>query len=781
MHSSFGSLHRRLSVPFAAASLSLCLILPPTPSAPARLEQARVSQIVREVNLLPDQAAPRPAKVSDEVRDGTAIRTGAESRAELVFTDETLARLGANTIFSFKEGTRNLDLGGGAMLLRVPKGAGGAQIKTAGISAAITGTTVLLEYHPDAYCKFIVLEGTGRIFRNNRVGESVLVHAGQMLIVNPKGTGLPEPVEVDLERLMKTSLLITGFPPLASSDLIARAIGAQTEQKNEGDLVNTNLVIFGGGTGVSLLDPTRTALLDQANANPLRPGHSPTPSPTETPAPTETPTPTSSPTPTMSPTPSPTETPTPTITPTPTVSPTPTSTPTPTVSPSPSKFGTPPVISSLVPYLIGSDTTINTDPTITTNGVTDFGKIYRDSELDGAASQWFFGSTSDFDNMIGFDQGIFVGDRAPIAAFKFASLSLVGNPTLVIPEGAPNNLALVSVGDMTSGASAVVFNLPNLNFLFLGTEDGSITLSSNLTFENIPTLAAYARGAGSVLTFDAAVTGSAIVGLLSEGSILATDSLTIEEASGATAPNGFIVSLLAGETIEIGQDLTLSISNTDTMTMALTVVTSLGDISVNGENGVSLAINNAGAQIDGQAFLGMSAGGNLTTSLLNLLLDNGSGGTINTAAGISCSASGTLTTTSDAILILNNGDPGGTIVGTATLNLSGTAISIGGVLVAVVANNDGGTIEGFANVFVNATGALDVTADVDAVIWCVDYVRVHRLLPARLRRILTRNEAQVFTPELLGEATQILGQVISAHLTRRAFATPSVADWVPLV
>jgi 2-aminoadipate transaminase len=37
------------------------------------------------------------------------------------------------------------------------------------------------------------------------------------------------------------------------------------------------------------------------------------------------------------------------------------------------------------------------------------------------------------------------------------------------------------------------------------------------------------------------------------------------------------------------------------------------------------------------------------------------------------------------------------------------------------------------------------------------------------------------TPELIGEATQILGQVISAHLTRRAFATPSMADWVPLV
>jgi hypothetical protein len=47
----------------------------------------------------------------------------------------------------------------------------------------------------------------------------------------------------------------------------------------------------------------------------------------------------------------------------------------------------------------------------------------------------FYGSTSDFDNSIGFDQIIFVGDRAPIAAFKFSALSLIGNPVIVIPEG----------------------------------------------------------------------------------------------------------------------------------------------------------------------------------------------------------------------------------------------------------------------------------------------------------------------------------------------------------
>ena len=55
------------------------------------------------------------------------MRTGVESRSELTFSDLTIARLGANTIFSVNEGTRTIDLGGGAILVRVPKDSGGAQ------------------------------------------------------------------------------------------------------------------------------------------------------------------------------------------------------------------------------------------------------------------------------------------------------------------------------------------------------------------------------------------------------------------------------------------------------------------------------------------------------------------------------------------------------------------------------------------------------------------------------------------------------------------------------
>src|SRR5438132_4692686 len=180
----------------------------------AELKEAHVTRIIKDVRLLPAQAAPRPAVVNDNVRDGTAVRTGADSRTELTFTDQTLARLGANTIFSFKEGTRKVDLASGAMLLYVPKNVGGAKIDTAAVTAAITGTTCLIKSHRDSYTKLIFLEGSGRVFLKRHPDQSVVLHAGEMLIVRSNATSLPHPQKINLRLLRRTSPLL--YPPLPS-------------------------------------------------------------------------------------------------------------------------------------------------------------------------------------------------------------------------------------------------------------------------------------------------------------------------------------------------------------------------------------------------------------------------------------------------------------------------------------------------------------------------------------------------------------------------------------
>jgi hypothetical protein len=61
--------------------------------------------------VLPSNASPRPAAVNDDVRHGTAVQTGVQSRSELTFKDQTITRLGEKTIFSVGEGSRAIDLG----------------------------------------------------------------------------------------------------------------------------------------------------------------------------------------------------------------------------------------------------------------------------------------------------------------------------------------------------------------------------------------------------------------------------------------------------------------------------------------------------------------------------------------------------------------------------------------------------------------------------------------------------------------------------------------------
>ena len=103
------------------------------------LKEAKVTQVIQDVRVLPSNASPRPAAVNDDVRHGTAVQTGVQSRSELTFKDQTITRLGEKTIFSVGEGSRTIDLGSGQFLLYAPKKAGGAKVKMGSVTAAITG------------------------------------------------------------------------------------------------------------------------------------------------------------------------------------------------------------------------------------------------------------------------------------------------------------------------------------------------------------------------------------------------------------------------------------------------------------------------------------------------------------------------------------------------------------------------------------------------------------------------------------------------------------------
>lgn len=317
---------RRATALASLASLVVSAAL--LPAHAAMLQSAQVTATVNEVNVIEPTGGERVAKVQDQIRGEQGVRTGVKSRAELLFQDKTLTRLGASTIFTFTSGTRDLELESGTMLLQAPKGAGGARIRTAAVTAAITGTTILIEYSPapwmkgaaklppgvsadvakldptqaarelkkpsrayspadraelqrrtkmskknPGYAKVMVLEGTLRLFLNTRIGESTLIKAGEMIILNPNAFRIPPPVEFDIARLTKTSLLVNSRSwgkTATSLGMVAvnREINAQSRQMRRGDLVQTNLVIPGGGTNVlAQIEQAATAL--SASAAPV--------------------------------------------------------------------------------------------------------------------------------------------------------------------------------------------------------------------------------------------------------------------------------------------------------------------------------------------------------------------------------------------------------------------------------------------------------------------------------------------------------------------------------
>jgi hypothetical protein len=585
----------------------------------AQLQEARVSQVIQDVRVLEPHGAPRPAVVNAKVTQGMGVRTGVESRAELTFTDLTLTRLGANTVFSFKQGARELDLTSGAVLLEIPPKAPAVKINTAAVTAAITGGTALFATGPPT--KFMVLEGIGTFYPNGHPERAATLHGGEMMTMTASGR-MTKPEKFDVKLVLKTSRLIKDFPPLENLPLVISVVDLQLAEQQLAALNSQALAR-------DLVDVIGTT--DQnANSNPvvLVSTSNPTPPPITPTPPPITPTP-----PPITPTPPP-------ITPTP-----PPPTPTPSASGTPIKFGTPSTISSPNPYLITSNTVITTDPSITTNGVTDYGKIYRGRSVDGPISAWAFGSTSAFDTASGFDD--LIGDNSG-AAFKFAALELTGDPIIDTTNG-EINLGLIAVNGITSGGPGGVLTFSGIHSLLLATQNGPISLGPEISFSGLHELMIYARGSSSDLALGSDISTTSRVRLFAERDMSLTSSITTDDLyafvgrnisiSGAGAIHAPTISLFAGQnlnwsgqisdetainsngnvtifagqTINVANDLTI-IRRNGGITSGLGIILDAGtDLLVGGNLSIATDISNltAGANIEVLTGRNLTVGGSL--------------------------------------------------------------------------------------------------------------------------------------------------------------------------
>jgi len=218
---------RHLLSPILAALFAVAT--PDLQAAP--LKDAKITRIVNDVNTAGAGKAPKRASLNETVLPGSAVRTGIDSRTELLFSDQTITRLGANSNFTFNEGTREMTLSKGVIMLQVPKGLGGAKIQTAAVTAAITGTTILMEVGIK-FTKLIVVEGTCTItLKAGKWKRKVKLTAGMEIIVPNDAIELPKTFFINLNMLVKTSALLAGKwgTPLDERQ-IAAAILAQNRQ-----------------------------------------------------------------------------------------------------------------------------------------------------------------------------------------------------------------------------------------------------------------------------------------------------------------------------------------------------------------------------------------------------------------------------------------------------------------------------------------------------------------------------------------------------------------------
>jgi hypothetical protein len=197
------------------------LALLSSPALAGPLREAKIHQIVNDVKIVEPRTGARPATLRDTIKDDIGVTTGPQSRAELLFQDKTLTRLGAETFFSFEPGTRNVTHERGSMLLQVPKNRGGAHIRAASVSASITGTTVTVEHLRAHEVRITVLEGSLDVNLSRRPAERATLLAGMTVTIPPNAKKLPRPTAVNLRTLVRTSPLVT--PALFNAQSESRA------------------------------------------------------------------------------------------------------------------------------------------------------------------------------------------------------------------------------------------------------------------------------------------------------------------------------------------------------------------------------------------------------------------------------------------------------------------------------------------------------------------------------------------------------------------------------
>ncbi len=232
------------------------------------LKQSKITQVINDVQIVSATGqTQKSAAVNDVFTMPDILRTGAASRAELVASDATITRVGANTIFSFDPANRTIDLQQGSLLFHSPHGKGGGTIHTGSATASVLGTTLIVTTTPNGGMKVLDLEGHVEVKFLNGLKQKLA--PGEMTFILPGGNRFAPIVIFRLDELTKNSLLVKGFTqPLSSISLINDQIQKQISLIKSGRATDTGLLVGDNANPnqVEVLDPNTIQAVNAANS-----------------------------------------------------------------------------------------------------------------------------------------------------------------------------------------------------------------------------------------------------------------------------------------------------------------------------------------------------------------------------------------------------------------------------------------------------------------------------------------------------------------------------------
>jgi len=190
------------------------------------------------------------APIGATLKNGDTFATRSKSQSQ-VGMNRSFFRVGSDSQVKLENGQR-LVMEKGVMLVGSDPGRRRqtVEVSVPGYRMRVSGT-IQVAYYPGQYLKVTVLEGKVTVALQSLAGEFEELVPGQMLIINPSDKNLPEPVEVDLGRIMSTSQLISSPSGAPTTKNLMDA--AAVAQGGDRDLQRTPFMFRGASPEMLLL------------------------------------------------------------------------------------------------------------------------------------------------------------------------------------------------------------------------------------------------------------------------------------------------------------------------------------------------------------------------------------------------------------------------------------------------------------------------------------------------------------------------------------------------